>query len=103
VTRTRASRPFQGYHQEQMSDPEFATAYRTYEPEFQVAREPIRLRLQLGLSQEELAQRAGAGRPNISRRERAPINPSLRFLGRVAAALGAQVGVRFRPLEAADG
>ena len=86
-----------------MSDPEFAVAYRTHEPEFQVARQVIRLRLQLGLSQEELAQRAGTGQLSISCLERATINPSLRFLRRVAAALGAQAGVRFRPLEAADG
>jgi len=85
-----------------MRDPEFADAYRALEPEFQVAREVIRLRLQRGLSQEELAQRVGTGQPNISRLERATINPSLRFLRRVASALDAEVEIRFRPLEAAD-
>jgi len=101
--RTRASRPFKEYHEEQMRDPEFAAAYRALGPEFQVAREVIRLRLQRGLSQEELAQRAGTGQPNISRLERGTINPSLHFLRRVAAALGAEVEIRFKPSEAADG
>jgi len=102
MTRTRASRPFKEYHEEQMRDPEFTAAYRALEPEFQVAREVIRLRLQRGLSQEELAQRAGTGQPNISRLERGTINPSLRFLRRVASALDAEVEIRFRPLEVAD-
>ena len=102
MTRARASRPFREYHDEQMQDPEFAAAYRALEPEFQVAREVIRLRLQRGLSQKELAQKAGTGQPNISRLERGTINPSLRFLQRVASALGAEVEISFRPLEAAD-
>ena len=55
MTRTKASRPFKEYHEEQMRDPEFAAAYRTLEPEFRVAREVIRLRLEWGLSQGELA------------------------------------------------
>jgi ribosome-binding protein aMBF1 (putative translation factor) len=102
MTRIRASRPFREYHEEQMRDPEFAAAYRALEPEFQVAREVIRLRLQRGLSQEELAQRVGTGQPNISRLERATINPSLRFLRRIASALDAEVEIRFRPLETTD-
>ena len=60
-----------------MRDPEFAAAYRALEPELQIAREVIRLRLQQGLSQEELAQIAGTAQPNISRLERGTINPSL--------------------------
>ena len=85
-----------------MRDPEFAAAYRALEPEFQIAREVIRLRLQQGLSQEELAQMAGTAQPNISRLERGTINPSLHFLRRVAAALGTELEIRFRPREGMD-
>jgi transcriptional regulator with XRE-family HTH domain len=85
-----------------MRDPEFAAAYRALEPEFQVAREVIRLRLQRGLSQEELARKAGTGQSNISRLERATINPSLRFLQKVAEALGAEIEIRFKPFEASQ-
>jgi ribosome-binding protein aMBF1 (putative translation factor) len=80
MTRVRARRPFEEYHQEQMRDPAFAAAYRALEPEFLVAREVIRLRLERGLSQAELAEKVGTGQPNISRLERATINPSLHFL-----------------------
>lgn len=99
MIRVRASRPFEEYHEEQMQDPEFAAAYLALEPEFQVAREVIRLRLERGLSQEELAKKAGTAQPNISRLERATINPSLQFLRKVADALGAEIEIRLRPLE----
>ncbi|MBM4465770.1 MAG: hypothetical protein FJ014_09505 [Chloroflexi bacterium] len=65
MTRVRASRPFDEYHEEQMRDPEFAATYRALEPEFQVAREVIRLRLERGLSQEELARKAETGQMTL--------------------------------------
>jgi len=102
MMRVRASRPFEEYHEEQMRDPAFAAAYRALEPEFQIAREVIRLRLARGLSQEQLAQKAGTGQPNISRLERGTINPSLHFLRKVAEALGAKIEIRFKSLEAGE-
>ena len=41
---------------ERMRDPAFAAAYEALEPEFQVARQVIALRLQRGLTQKELAK-----------------------------------------------
>jgi ribosome-binding protein aMBF1 (putative translation factor) len=99
TTKVRASRPFEEYHEEQMQDPEFAAAYRALEPEFQVAREVVRLRLARGLSQEELAEKAGTGQPNISRLERAVSNPSLHFLQKVAKALGTELEIKFKPID----
>ena len=46
-------------------------------------------RKQLGLSQEELAFRAGMKRSYLSDLERGARNPSVRALGRLAEALGA--------------
>ena len=96
MTRVRTSRPFEEYHDEQMRDSEYAAAYRALEPEFQVAREIIRLRLEQGLSQQELAQKVQTGQPNISRLERANSNPSLHFLQRIAAALDTEIEIRFK-------
>jgi len=102
MTGKSASRPFQEYYQEQMSDAEFAAAYRALDPEFQVARQVIQLRLERGLSQKELAALAKTGQPNISRLEGGTINPSLHFLQRVAEALGAELEIKFRPLESGN-
>ena len=97
--RINRSRSFAEYRQEQLRDPEFAAAFRRLEPEFQIARQMLRLRLAHGLSQEDLAKRVGTAQPNISRLERATINPSLAFLQRVAAALDAEIEIRLNPVE----
>lgn len=102
MTRKRVSRPFQEYYQEQMSDAEFAAAYRALDPEFQVARQVIQLRLERGLSQKELAAMVKTGQPNISRLERGTTNPSLHFLQRVAEALDAKLEIRFKPIESGN-
>jgi len=85
-----------------MRDAEFAAVYRAMEPEFQVARQVIQLRLQRGLSQKELAAIVKTGQPNISRLEGGTTNPSLHFLQRVAEALGAEIEIKFKPVESGN-
>jgi transcriptional regulator with XRE-family HTH domain len=78
-----------------MQDPEFVEAMRALEPGYQVAR----MRLLLGISQEELAKRVGTKQPSIARLESGERKPSLVFLERVAVAMGASVEVRLKPKE----
>lgn len=91
--------PMEEFWTEQMKDPEFVSAYQGMEAEFQAAREVIRLRLQRGLSQRELAVKVGTRQSGISRLERASVKPSLSFLQRVAEALNAKVVVHLVPRE----
>lgn len=51
-----------------------------------------RLRIEQGLSQEELAFRAGMKRSYLSDLERGTRNPSVRALGRLAEALKVEAG-----------
>ena len=99
MTEINRSRPFDEYRQQQLCDPEFAAVFRALEPEFQIARQVLRLRLTHGLSQAQLAERIGTAQPNISRLERATINPALSFLQRVATALDAEIEIRFNPVK----
>lgn len=92
-----SSRPWDEFLKERLQDSTFATAYYEMEPEFQAAREVIRLRLAQGLSQKELAGRVGTHQASISRLERASYKPNLGFLQRVAEALDARVEIRFVP------
>jgi len=92
-------RPMKEFWDERMRDPEFVAAMREMEPEFQAAREVLRLRLAKGLTQEELAERVGTQQASISRLERAAYKPNLGFLQRVAEALGARVEIRLVPKE----
>lgn len=84
---------------ERMRDPAFATAYEALEPEFQVARQVIALRLQRGLTQKELAKQVGTKQSGISRLESMAQLPSLSFLKRVAEALNAHLEIRLVPKE----
>ena len=88
-------RPIDEFWDEQMKDPEFMAALQEMAPEFQAAREVLRLRLAQGLTQKELAERIGTKQASISRLERASYKPNLGFLQRVAAALNARLEIRF--------
>lgn len=51
-------------------------------------------RLRAGLTQAELARRAGVDRANLAAVERGARGASLRMLRRIAAAMGARIEVR---------
>ncbi|GAB3818249.1 helix-turn-helix domain-containing protein [Micromonospora zhanjiangensis] len=54
-------------------------------------------RLELGLTQAELAQRAGMTQPQLSRLESGGATPTLPLLARLATALNADLDIAFRP------
>jgi ribosome-binding protein aMBF1 (putative translation factor) len=68
-------------------NPEFVRGYEVLEPEHQVAQAVLGLRLQRGLSQAELAERAETKQASVSRVELAETVPSLTLLKKLAAAL----------------
>ena len=91
--------PWREYVNEQMKDPEFRAAYDALEPEYILIRQLIDLRIKRGLSQRELAKRAGMQQPTLARVESGKTG-SLRTLQRVADALNADVRVSIVPRHA---
>lgn len=83
---------FREHLKEQMKDPAFREAWDESELSYQVARTLIKLRLDLDLTQEELARRAGVTQSVIARLESGRHLPSLRSLDRIAKKPG--LGVR---------
>ena len=73
--------------------------YDALEGEFALIRQLIDLRIKRGLSQREIAQRAGMQQPSIARLEKGQ-TASLRTLRRVADALDADVRVPLVPRRA---
>ena len=75
-----------------------------YEHAREFGRRVRRLRVQLGISQEALGERAGLHRTYVGRLERGELNPSLHNILRLAAGLGVDVTdlVRALPLEDSD-
>lgn len=54
-------------------------------------------RMELGLTQAELAGRAGMTQPQLSRLESGGATPTVPLLARLAAALSADLDISFRP------
>lgn len=95
---SRAS--FQSFVKGQMKDPKFRRACDELEPEYQIMRQIIDLRLKRRMTQTELARRIGAPQPSIARLERRGKTRDLDYLQRVAKALDARLEVRLVPREA---
>ncbi len=91
--------PWREYLDEQLKNPEFRAEYDTLEGEFALIRQLIDLRIKRGLSQRDLAKRAGMQQPSIARLETGQ-TASLRTLRRVADALDADVKVTLVPRQA---
>lgn len=83
--------------QEHLSNPLVKEAYDALEPEFQVVRAIIEARREKKMTQQQLADRTGIDRADISKLENGNANPSLRLLKRLAEGLGMQVKIEFVP------
>lgn len=90
---------FENWERERLNDPEFIAALAELEPGYQIAR----LRIARGLTQTQLAQKAGTKQPSIARLEKGESTPSLAFLEKLAEALGARLEVRIVPQKDAWG
>lgn len=77
-----------------LSDPETKLEYEELEALYEVKRQIIQSRIEMNMSQKELAAKVGTGQSAISRLENGSYNPSLAFIGKVAKALGKQIHIR---------
>jgi len=78
-----------------LSDSETRKEYDALEPEYQLILALIELRSKQNLSQQEIADRTGINRSDISRIEHGNANPSLKTMKRIANALGKQLKISF--------
>jgi transcriptional regulator with XRE-family HTH domain len=84
--------------EELMQDPEFRKKQRLIKPFYRVSTEIIKLRNQLGLTQKELAQRAGTHQTRISKIESSEMDIRLSTITKIAEALDCQVVINFVPI-----
>ena len=78
-----------------LQNKEVKTEYERLEPEYQVIRAIVAARQEQHLTQQELADRTGIDRSDISKLENGSANPSLRTLKRLADGLGMQLQINF--------
>lgn len=76
-----------------LRDLEFKKAYDNLGPEFELARQIIKKRLELGWSQSDLARKIGTKQPAIARLESGGYNPSMVFLQKTVRALHADLRI----------
>jgi len=85
---------FNDWRRESMRDPRFQKAYTALQPKYDVIRAVLDARLRGGITQAELARRIGTTQSAIARFESGAGNPTLDFLSKVSAAVGAKLEVR---------
>lgn len=75
--------------------PEVKNEYDKLKVLCDIKRDIIRLRLEQGISQKELAAKVGTKQSAISRLETGEYNPSIEFLSKIAQALGKELQIGF--------
>jgi DNA-binding XRE family transcriptional regulator len=96
VKMSKAGAKFEEVHNRLMKDEEFKAEYEKLKPRYDLIAQIIDTRSQLNITQEELAQRVGTQKSNISRFESGSYNPSLDFVTKVARSLGKEVHISLR-------
>ncbi|MEK7141331.1 MAG: helix-turn-helix transcriptional regulator [Patescibacteria group bacterium] len=76
-----------------LADPEVKKYYDDLGPEYELIRSIINKRIVKKMSQQDLARKIGTGQSAISRLEGGEGNPSMKFLQRIALALGARLSI----------
>lgn len=87
---------FEEHLKESLKDPEFRKIWKESEPEYLLAKELIKKRLEKKMSQRDLAKKLKTSQAVISRIETMNSNPSLSLLKRIANVLGADLQVMFK-------
>jgi DNA-binding XRE family transcriptional regulator len=86
--------PFRDVKAELLADPEVAAAYAAADAEYGLLEELLRARVAAGLTQAELAARAGTTQSAIARLESGRVSPTVDTLRRYARAVGKQLRIQ---------
>ncbi len=97
MNRTPIGRSHPDAMNEAAANPEYRAALESLLPYERIARLVIRVRMELGISQEELARRVGTSASAIARLEAGHHRPSVETLRRVARALDRNLVISFQP------
>ena len=90
------SRPWSELRNELLSNDEIRTEYEALKPQYELIAQIITVRTKQGITQKELARRAGTKQSNISRFEGGNYNPSLEFMQKLARGLGKELHITLR-------
>lgn len=86
---------FRKYLEKQLQNPDFKAEWDALEPELSIMQAVIDARKESGLTQQQLAERAGISQADISKLENGNANPSLKTLQRLASAMDKKLKISF--------
>ena len=90
------SKPWSELRDKFLQDEEIRAEYEALRPQYELIEQVITARTKQGISQEELAKRAGTKQSNISRFEGGNYNPSLEFMQKLAQGLGKKLQITLK-------
>ncbi|MCL2200103.1 MAG: helix-turn-helix transcriptional regulator [Defluviitaleaceae bacterium] len=87
---------YKQYLNEQLKDADFAEEWERQAPEREYIKAIIAARMELNLTQKELASRTGIRQSNISRIENGNSSPTVATLQQIASGMGKTLHIEFR-------
>jgi len=91
-------RTLDDFKKEFFNDPEAAAAYEKLKPKFELRSKLIQMRMDSGLTQEEIAKRMGTSKASVCRLESAKHSPRLATLQSYAEAAGFKLSLQTTPI-----
>jgi DNA-binding XRE family transcriptional regulator len=80
--------------QDLLKDDKVKKEYEALRPQYELIEQVIKARIELGLTQAELAKKIGMKQSNISRFESGEYNPSIEFLSKIATGLNKTINIQ---------
>lgn len=93
---SKASISFSKVRDNLMKDEEFKIEYENLKARYEIISAIIKARIELNITQEELAKKTGTKKSNISRLESGNYNPSVDFLNKIAKGLGKELHLELK-------
>jgi len=90
------SKPWSELRNEFLQDEAVKAEYEALRPQYELIEQIITARTEQGITQRELAQKAGTKQSNISRFEGGNYNPSLEFIQKLAQGLGKELHITLK-------
>ena len=94
----RPSVSYEEYRRKMFEDEEFRKVWDEMQPEFEIMRAIADGRMDAGMSQRDLADKADIIQRDINRLENGNGNPTLKTLKKLASALGCRLELKFTKL-----
>ena len=87
---------YKKYLGKQLQNPEFASEWERQRPEREYIKAIVAARLELNLTQKDLAEKTGIRQSNISRIENGNCSPTVATLQQIANGIGKTLYIEFR-------